>query len=859
MNEVIREFILETQENLAQLDIDLVTLEKDPTERETLARIFRTFHTVKGTAGFLGLMKLQAVTHSAENLLSRLTAGELAFNAGIASALLITVDTIRKMLDSVERTEQEGEGDYSSLIQTLERLRTANVPRKQPLTKVPVFPAPAPKVEQAAPPPTPAPPPPAPAAPKVERVEPVLARAQVEAFPTAPSPRAAVNGTRDLEDSEPVLVDAGPDFALRNGTVSGAAPSPPLPTARVDAPERVIPEPVKQHASAVSETSIRVDVGLLDRLMNLVGELVLTRNQIVRFSESQDDAVYHGTIQRLNALTTDLQAGVMKTRMQPIGTIWSKFPRLVRDLAVACGKQITFEMEGRDTDLDKTIIEAIRDPLIHMIRNAVDHGIETPAERKKRGKPEEGRVTLNAFHEGGKVIIEVADDGAGIDPQRVRKKAITANLITAEQADHMSKRELLGLIFHPGFSTADKVTHFSGRGVGMNVVQTNLETIGGTIDIDTCVGLGTTFKIKIPLTLAIIPALTVFSAGDCYAIPQINLLELLRLEAESIARGIEYIHGAPVYRLRGNLLPLVYLNEQLGIQTARDKPSEANCSPLPLGEGLGVRAEPPVASPSPPAPLPKGEGGNLGHNIVVVQADDRPFGLIVDEIGDAQEIVVKPLQKHLKDINVFAGATIMGDGKVALILDVLGLAQRANVISNVRERVVAEKPSAAAESAEVRQTVILFASPGNRRMAVPLSQVARLEEFPRSALEKIGNQYVVLYRDDILPLIDVAEILRISHDDRHGTIDGIAWQKDDADTVQIVVHAWEGRLVGLVVGRILDIVEETPVSRSRVSQPCVLFSAVIQGRATEILDIDGIIHLANPEFYEEHEEVAEEV
>jgi two-component system chemotaxis sensor kinase CheA len=446
---------------------------------------------------------------------------------------------------------------------------------------------------------------------------------------------------------------------------------------------------VEPRAPAVADTAIRVDVGLLDKLMTLVGELVLARNQIMQYSNSQEDASFLGTVQRLNLLTTELQVNVMKTRMQPIGNIWNKFPRVVRDLAVACGKQARIDLEGQETELDKTIIEAIRDPLTHLLRNAVDHGMELPDERLTRGKPAEGRLLLHAFHEGGKVIIEISDDGKGIDPQGVRDKAIAAKLITAEQAARLSEHELVNLVFLPGFSTADRVTNFSGRGVGMDVVRTNVEKIGGTVDIESRPERGTTIKMKIPLTLAIIPALTVTVGGDRYAIPQVSLLELVRLEGEQAQRGIEQIHGAPVYRLRGNLLPLVHLNRQLQVESVRT------------------------------------EDGVI--NIVVLQADDRPFGLVVDAIHDTEEIVVKPLQKQLKGISAFSGATIMGDGKVALILDVLGLAQKAHVISGARERALSEKAPTATGPAGDRQTVLLFMTRDGGRMAIPLSLVARLE------------------------------------------------------------------------------------------------------------------------------------
>jgi two-component system chemotaxis sensor kinase CheA len=555
--------------------------------------------------------------------------------------------------------------------------------------------------------------------------------------------------------------------------------------------------------------------------MTLVGELVLARNQVMQFSASQEDRPFLATVQRLNLLTSELQAGVMKTRMQPIGTLWSKFPRVVRDLALACSKQARIELDGQETELDRTILESIRDPLTHLVRNAIDHGIEAPAERLARGKAAEGRLALHAFHEGGKVIIEIADDGGGIDPGRIRAKAIQAKLLTQEQADRLNERELVNLVFLPGFSTADQVTQFSGRGVGMDVVRTNVEKIGGSVILDSRPGLGTTVKMTIPLTLAIIPALTVTCDGDRYAIPQVSLLELVRLEGEKALRGIESIHGAPVYRLRGNLLPLVYLRNQLQLTGNRLAPNEIN--------------------------------------IVVLQADDRQFGLVVDSIHDTEEIVVKPLQKQLKSISVFAGATIMGDGKVALILDVLGLAQAANVVASVRERSLVDKPTAAPAAREDRQTVLLFAAEGGGRMAIPLSQVDRLEEFPRTAVERVGPQEVVQYRGEILPLIHVTRALRHrqrrasqgqSSVRRRGSAAGAA---KGPGTIQVVVHAGRNQRVGLVVDRILDIAEEALVARSQAHRQGVRFTAVIQGRVTEFLDVESILETADPAFVEQPE------
>jgi two-component system chemotaxis sensor kinase CheA len=789
MNEVVREFLLETHENLAQLDLDLVTLEKDPTERETLARAFRTLHTIKGTAGFLGLPRLQAVAHAAENLLSKLRSGDILFNPEIASALLAVVDALRHMLAALEKSADEGDGDYTSLIETLERLRaapSASPPLsavKEPTVELPVA------MTHGR---LPEPPPPAPGG----GVQ--LAPAPTMVAP-APLPVSSGSGERSLK-------------SLVSPTMAGA------PAAA---------EPAEPRAAAVADSAIRVDVGLLDKLMTLVGELVLARNQIMQFSTSQEDGGFLSTVGRLNLLTTELQANVMKTRMQPIGNVWNKFPRVVRDIATSCGKQARIEMDGQETELDRTIIESIRDPLTHLLRNAIDHGIEAPAERVARGKSAEGRLTLHAAHEGGKVIIEISDDGAGIDPQRIRDKAIQARLVAAEQVDRLSDRELVNLIFLPGFSTADRVTQFSGRGVGMDVVRTNVEKIGGTVEIDSRLGRGTTVKMKIPLTLAIIPALTITSGGDRYAIPQVSLLELVRLEGEHARTGIELIHDVPVYRLRGNLLPLVYLDRLLQVEN-RTRAVEKDAI-----------------------------------HIVVLQADDRQFGLVVDAIHDTEEIVVKPLQKQIKGISAFAGATFMGDGKVALILDVLNLAQRANVVSAVRERALSEKSTAAAEPTADRQTVLLCGTDNGGRLAIPLAHVDRLEEFPRSAIERVGTQEVVQYRGEILPLLNVARVLRqrdrLQHNGRPRTPRTVARAgRAKGETIQVVVHAGKGERVGLVVGRILDIAEETIESRSRGSRPGVSFTAVIQGRVTEFLDVEAIVRSAAPDLSGETQPVAVE-
>ncbi len=603
----------------------------------------------------------------------------------------------------------------------------------------------------------------------------------------------ATSGT-DGDEEFPELVALLTRLRVADAALAPAPPSPPRGTARRQRSSQALAVLSAGLPSAAprapAENSLRVDVGLLDRLMTLVGELVLARNQILQQAPAREDAVFTATTQRLNLITTELQEGVMKTRMQPIGNVWSRLPRVVRDLALACHKQVRIEMQGAETELDKTIIEAIRDPLTHIVRNSVDHGIEPPAARAASGKPAEGQIALRAYHEGGQVFIEISDDGAGVDVGRVKVKAIEKGIITEDQAEVMTEREVAQLVFAPGFSTAEAVSSLSGRGVGMDVVRTNIEKIGGTVDLQSVAGQGTMLRLKIPLTLAIVPALTVTAGGDYFAIPQVSLLELVRLDGT--AGGVEMVHGTPVYRLRGRLLPLVSLGRTLGLQAG-------------LGEGVS--------------------GAGVVH-LVVLQAEGHVFGLVVDAIRDAQEIVVKPLGLLLQEIPVFAGATIMGDGHVALILDVPGLAHRAGVMSG--QRVKAEAVSGAAPAGRPREEVLLFRA-GDRRMAMPLARVTRLEEFARASVEYALGHPVVQYHDGLLPLVPVAggrTLPAAASDDR---------------PLRVIVYAHEGQDVGLVVEDIIDVVEDTAAVYRGSNGGPVLGTAVIQGRVTELLDAGTLI------------------
>ena len=775
---ILDEFLIESSENLARLDLEFVELEQRPEDDELLSSIFRTIHTIKGTCGFFEFQTLEAIAHRAENLLSQLREHEKRLTPALTTLLLETVDVIKQILKQIEETGSEGSEAYDTLRAQLQAACDSDPEAAPPLDSVGGDPSQV----------------------KPEHAESAAAAPDDEKLDEAasPEPPAPTVEAAPLDD-EQSAVSAAQTAEL------APAPAPPPPNAAAtvnkDAPPATSGSADSKSRGAsgqrsVADSTIRVDVTLLDNLMNLAGELVLSRNQMLQHSITYNDGSLTATSQRLNLITTELQAEVMKTRMQPIGVIWNKFPRVVRDLGQASGKQITLHMEGEETELDKTIIEAIKDPLTHIVRNSCDHGVEAPAERAAKGKPAQGTISLRAYHEGGQVNIEILDDGAGIDTQVIKDKALQKGVITADQAQKMGEREILNLVFAAGFSTAAKITKVSGRGVGMDVVKTHIEKIGGSIDLQSQVGRGTTIRIKIPLTLAIIPALIVSVGNEKFAIPQVNLLELVRLEESVSQTAIEWIHGSPVYRLRGKLLPLIYLSKLLAAEESE--------------ELSGDKAD-----------------GSL--NIVVLQADDRMFGLVVDEVHNTQEIVVKPLSELLKGTNCYAGATIMGDGNVALILDVVGLVQLGCVVNEARNQAVAASDQKTATGVE-RQSLLLFRS-GTSRLAVPLALVGRLEEFPRSEIEHAGDRDVVQYREQILALIPLAQQLGLSP----------AAESADDDPVQVIVFSEGTRRVGLVVDEILDIVDESVTIRNQHKQPGILGSAVVGGLVTEFIDLHYLI------------------
>jgi two-component system chemotaxis sensor kinase CheA len=763
LQEDIRDFLIESNENLANLDRDLVELEQDPGNARLISSAFRAIHTIKGTSGFFGFDKLGALTHVTENLLSQVREGQRELTPELTSLVLEAIDDVKGVLACIERTGMEGEDTSAALRQRLEQAHRDGV-QEQPASELP-----------------------------------------------APKPRRRSGGYQSLRKPEPIAEEPAAVEVVSTEIVKPEAVTPP-PETKAAAPDKVPHkhEPSSESGAQLTESTIRVDVALLNRLMNLVGELVLARNQLLQETSAQTSMVQQ-TSQRLNLITSELQESVMKTRMQPIGVVWNKLPRVVRDLAAQCGKKIRIEMEGAETELDKTIIEAIKDPLTHIVRNCCDHGIETPEKRSEKGKKAEGLIQLRAYHEGGVVNIEISDDGGGINAERVKAKALEKGLLRPEQAAQMTQRDALHLIFLPGFSTAAQVTAISGRGVGMDVVKNNIERIGGNVEVLNRNEGGTTVRVKIPLTLAIIPGLVVtlnrsqevqpagegacrrWRAEERFIIPQANLLELVRIQSGEQATRIENVHGTPIFHHRGKLLPLVYLGQVLGRPDA-----EAELSDV--------------------------------INIVVLQAENRKIGLVVDRICDTQEIVVKPLGRQLKGLSCYVGATIMGDGRTALILDVVGLARLAGL--GAQARTVAETaPPVSAPVGERSQKLLLFRAGIYERMAVPLALVDRLEEIPASSIKRAAGRLVLHYRSGILPLATLSEFLEA----------GSEPSSLPSGTVPVIVFTDGARRMGLIVDQIVDILDEVVTARRSVAAPGILGSAIINGHITDLLDLQSLL------------------
>jgi two-component system, chemotaxis family, sensor kinase CheA len=819
MDDLLREFLTETSESLDTVDNQLVKFEQEPNNAKILDNIFRLVHTIKGTCGFLGLPRLEALAHAGETLMGKFRDG-MPVKAEAVSLILASIDRIKEILGGLEATEAEPEGNDHDLISQLEEMvergMAAMSGSTQSMPSASALPIAA--AEASAP-----------------EAAPV-----VEAPPVAPAAPAAPKMTQ--RSSQGTLIDQTLERPLRPGEVSldelerafretaievAPAPKAPAPVAAAApvkaevkaAPKGTAKEAVKEakvqeaksaakpakagrastdvemaEGDKVANQSIRVNVDTLEHLMTMVSELVLTRNQLLEISRRNEDTEFKVPLQRLSNVTAELQEGVMKTRMQPIGNAWQKLPRIVRDLSGELGKQIELEMHGADTELDRQVLDLIKDPLTHMVRNSADHGLETPAERSAAGKGEQGTIRLSAYHEGGHIIICIADNGRGLNTERIKAKAVQNGLVSEAELEKMTEAQIHKFIFAPGFSTAAAITSVSGRGVGMDVVRTNIDQIGGTIDIKSVAGEGCSVTIKIPLTLAIVSALIVEAAGDRFAIPQLSVVELVRARANSEHR-IERIKDTAVLRLRNKLLPLIHLKKLLKID-----------------DGSTIDPE--------------------NGFIVVTQVGNQTFGIVVDGVFHTEEIVVKPMSTKLRHIDMFSGNTILGDGAVIMIIDPNGIAKALGASGSAAHTMSEENAAAHISSGEQMTSLLVFRAGTAQPKAVPLALVTRLEELPADKIELSNGRYMVQYRDQLMPLVQM---------------DGVEVRTTGSQPILVFVD--DKRAMGLVVDEIVDIVEERLNIEVAGSHQGILGSAVIKGQATEVIDVGHFLPMAFADWF----------
>lgn len=800
MDDLLNEFLTETNESLALLDTEIVRFEQNPNDPELLGNIFRIMHTIKGTCGFLGLPRLEAVAHASENILGKFRDGKIPVTADAVTIILESLDKIKGILEVIEQTEQEPDTDNTEFIARLNAMADGKALEAPAEEKKP---SKAKKIEKLS-------------AEKIqEKVRATGVEPSLEELDAMFENKAESEDNQDEEEKNEVSVDDAfiEDIEAKPGIEAiqealaqqNANAASSQAAAAGNAEERGEKAGVQQ--------TIRVNVEHLENLMTVVSELVLTRNQLLQILRDQGDTRFSAPLQRLNHVTSELQEGVMKTRMQPIGNAWAKLPRIVRDLSVDLKKKIDLKMLGAETELDRQVLELIKDPLTHMVRNSGDHGIETPEERRKAGKSETGQIILNAYHEGGHIIIEIKDDGRGLNIERIKQKVLENNLATAEEIASMPDQQIYQFIFKAGFSTAAVVTNVSGRGVGMDVVRSNIEKIGGTIELRSTPGKGSGFIIKIPLTLAIVSALIVEAGKEKFAIPQISVLELVRASKNSEHR-IEKINDVPVLRLRNRLLPLVSLRGLLKLNDVVPEQEEIN------GKSIFEDAF-----------------------IIVTKVGSNSFGIIVDRVYDTEEIVVKPVSPILRDIDMFSGNTILGDGSVIMILDPNGIASAIGTHDTSHDSDGAEDDK---QELNDRKKIAILLFKGNDQVpkAVPLALIARLEDVPVDKIETSNGKLVVQYRGHLMPLVKI---------------------KDDLDLTArthfpVLVFSENKRNMGLIVEDILDIVDEELQVELTDRKPGVMGSCIISGKATDVLDTSYYLLQSYPDWFgAENQEMDEEI
>jgi len=847
-------FITEARETLENLDVAFVELESNPDDSDIIGKIFRGIHTIKGNAGFFGFKILENVAHKGENILSDMRAGTIAPTEDIISILLECTDALKSVLETIAIEQSEGGNAYEDLVARLIAARTGEMP-----------PAPSTPAPESADP--------EPAVPRTSEdldidrflefvvfvkerdseLEEALTRIKaepgdIEGFsriqtavsllkerarddtftimalnaeaieqklisihyeqknPSSETNDIICKGVDILRKMIYTIVQEeteGPDEYkdFRAQLAGGATQEPSSPRDTLLKPLEAAVEKKKAPAKKTATTAqatIRVNLPLIENLMNQVGELVLARNQIIRHVEEGHFDTMKRATQTLDLVTTQLQENMMKLRLQPISNVFNKFHRIVRDMMKATGKKTQLLIEGAETEVDKTLIEAINDPLTHIIRNSMDHGLENPEERAQTSKPAEGTIVLKAYHEGGQVVISIADDGKGIDPEKIIAKSIEKGIISQSDADQLSKRQALNLIFAPGFSTAEKVTNISGRGVGMDVVKTNIEKVNGRIEIDSEIGVGTTMKLQIPLTLAIVPGLIVSVSRRLFVIPQVNLVELVLLEGPDISKNILTLKNTYVIQLRDELIPLIFLGHMLHIS---DSNSTLNKESL---------------------------------SIVVVKSGVQMAGIIVDESIDTEEIVVKPLFSSLKNIGCYAGSTIMGDGQVALILDIPGIFHMKDISGFTQEEMHASLPK---EQEDHDTQELLLCSVGTALIGIPLVLVSRVEGIQKADIITMGDRLAIPYWDELLPLLRLEECTN-------------APAQELREECNVLVFDFRERQIGFIVDKVIDSIQYTgKFNADTYGAPCCAGSILYKNSGVLIIDVFKIIEKAEPGFF----------
>jgi len=791
-DELLNDFIVEANEHMADIENQFLSIEEsgEDVDVDLINEVFRGIHSIKGAAGFLGMTKVNDLAHSLENILNMMRNLELTPNSGMIDVMLRAADRLQGLINDIQNSN---DADVSEFVKELEGIASG-----KPDTSTAAEPEATPVAEK----------------PLSEDEE--LDRQIEEAIAAKLAETNAKKEAAKQETKQEVEPQAEP-VAAPSPEAKTSESKTPTPEAKKSTPAA---KKSKEKKTTAPEASIRVSVGVLDKLMNLAGELVLSRNQLMQAIATSEGNGLDAIASRLDQVTSEVQESIMQTRMQQIGSVFGKFPRIVRDLSGKLGKQCNLNIEGKEVEVDKTIIEAIGDPLTHLVRNSVDHGVEMPEDRERAGKPIEGTMNLRAFYQAGKVRIEIEDDGAGINPNKLKEKAVSKGILTAEKAEQMSDREAVRLIFHPGFSMAAKVTSVSGRGVGMDVVKTNIAKLGGTVDVESVVGQGTNIVITLPLTLAIIPSLIVQTQEDRFAIPQVNIAELVRLRPAELEKRIGHIKDSEVLRLRGDLLPLIRLEEVLGMAPkTREEQAEAS------GQSN--------LKPSCKA-----------TNIIVVETGQHRFGVVVDALHDSEEIVVKPLGRHIQTCPCLSGATILGDGHVALILDVAGVAAHEQIVST--EALDEENEKQAGSDGEETQHMLLFSNHAEEHFAVTMDVISRIDRVRADQIDSVGGQELLQYRNSTMSLLRLENCIT-------------AKTPKSKDRLYVIVFEIAGKEIGLVAPSLEDIRDiTTSIDTVTFRERGILGSMVLGEKTTRYVDLFELADIAHPEWCETGEVVIEE-